>query len=116
MGRGFFNSSKPKYIKTVSFVGCKDANEKELKRKQLISDNAVFLNSALALVTDRDRPFLEDEDYKAFLKYMQSKRMEFVLKNFKKEIVVQRLANIHYFEFTKNFYTKDVMLIFPLST
>ncbi len=31
--------------------------------------------------------------------------MEFVLKNFKKEIVVSRLANIHYFEFTKNFHT-----------
>ncbi len=33
--------------------------------------------------------------------------MEFVLKNFKKEIIVSRLANIHYFEFTKNFHTKD---------
>ena len=33
--------------------------------------------------------------------------MEFVLKNFKREIVVQRLANIHYFEFTSNFHTKD---------
>jgi len=39
--------------------------------------------------------------------------MEFVLKNFKKEIVVQRLANIHYFEFTKNSYTKDDSHDFP---
>ena len=36
MGKGFFNASKPKYIKTVSFVGCKDANEKELKRNKAI--------------------------------------------------------------------------------
>lgn len=76
MGKGFFNASKPKYIKTVSFVACKDANEKELKRKQLISDNAVFLNSALALVTDRDKPFLYEKDLKDFLSYMQSKRPE----------------------------------------
>ncbi len=33
--------------------------------------------------------------------------MEFVLKNFKKDIVVSRLANIHYFEFTSNFHTID---------
>lgn len=33
--------------------------------------------------------------------------MEFVLKSFKKELVVQRLANVHYFEFTPNFHTKD---------
>ncbi len=33
--------------------------------------------------------------------------MEFVLKNFKREITVSRLANIHYFEFTKNFHTLD---------
>ena len=33
--------------------------------------------------------------------------MEFVLKNFKKEIIVSKLANVHYFEFTKNFHTKD---------
>ena len=33
--------------------------------------------------------------------------MEFVLKNFKKEIIVSRLANIHYFEFTKKFHTKN---------
>ena len=39
--------------------------------------------------------------------------MEFVLKNFKKEIAVQRLANIHYFEFTKNFHTKDDSHDFP---
>jgi AraC-like DNA-binding protein len=39
--------------------------------------------------------------------------MEFVLKNFKKEIVVQRLANIHYFEFTKNFHTTNDSHDFP---
>ncbi len=33
--------------------------------------------------------------------------MDFVLKNFKKEINVSRLANIHYFEFTGNFHTLD---------
>ena len=33
--------------------------------------------------------------------------MEFVLKNFKKEIIVTKLANVHYFEFTNNFHTKD---------
>ena len=33
--------------------------------------------------------------------------MEFILKNFKNEINVKRLANIHYFEFTKDFHTKD---------
>lgn len=33
--------------------------------------------------------------------------MEFVLKNFKKEIIVSRLASIHYFEFTENLHTKD---------
>ena len=97
MGRGFFNSTKPKYIKTVSFVGCKDTNEKELKRKQLISDNAVFLNSALALVTDRDRPFLEEEDYKAFLKYMQSKRPE----------VQDRIATLSYIRENRNAWFAD---------
>ena len=39
--------------------------------------------------------------------------MEFVLKNFKKEIVVSKLANVHYFEFTKNFHTKDDSHNFP---
>ena len=76
MGKGFFNIAKPSYIKTVSFGVCKDANERELKRKQFISDNAVFLNSALALVTDRDKPFLYEQDLKNFLNYMQSKRPE----------------------------------------
>lgn len=33
--------------------------------------------------------------------------MEFVLKNFKTEIKVNRLANVHYFEFTPNFHTTD---------
>lgn len=33
--------------------------------------------------------------------------MEFVLKNFKKEINVSRLANVHYFEFTKKFHTQN---------
>ena len=33
--------------------------------------------------------------------------MEFVLKNFKTELTVTRLANIHYFEFTPNFHTTD---------
>jgi AraC-like DNA-binding protein len=31
--------------------------------------------------------------------------MDFVLKPFKEEIIVQRLANIHYFEFTPNYQT-----------
>ena len=97
MGKGFFNVSKPRYIKTVSFVGCKDANEKELKRKQLISDNAIFLNSALALVTDRDRPFLEDEDYRTFLKYMQIKRPE----------VQDRIATLSYIRENRNAWFAD---------
>lgn len=97
MGKGFFNVSKPRYIKTVSFVGCKDANEKELKRKQLISDNAIFLNSALALVTDRDRPFLEDEDYTTFLKYMQIKRPE----------VQDRIATLSYIRENRNAWFAD---------
>ncbi len=33
--------------------------------------------------------------------------MDYVLKHFKTEIKVQRLANIHYFEFTPNFHTTD---------
>lgn len=33
--------------------------------------------------------------------------MEFVLKNFKTEIKVTRLANLHYFEFTPSFHTTD---------
>lgn len=33
--------------------------------------------------------------------------MEFVLKNFKTEVKVNRLANVHYFEFTPNFHTTD---------
>ena len=33
--------------------------------------------------------------------------MEYVLKNFKTEIKVNRLANVHYFEFTPNFHTTD---------
>ena len=33
--------------------------------------------------------------------------MEFVLKSFKSEIKVSRLANVHYFEFTPSFHTTD---------
>lgn len=33
--------------------------------------------------------------------------MQFVLKNFKREMLVQRLANIHYFEFTPSLHTAD---------
>ena len=33
--------------------------------------------------------------------------MQFVLKNFKREMLVQRLANIHYFEFTPTLHTAD---------
>lgn len=33
--------------------------------------------------------------------------MEFILKDFKHEINVTRLANIHYFEFTQKFHTND---------
>lgn len=33
--------------------------------------------------------------------------MDFVLKNFKSEIKVTRLANVHYFEFTPKFHTTD---------
>ena len=32
--------------------------------------------------------------------------MEFILKKFKREIEVTRLANVHYFEFNENFNTK----------
>ena len=32
--------------------------------------------------------------------------MEFVLKNFEMAVVVTRIANIHYFEFTNNYHTK----------
>ena len=32
--------------------------------------------------------------------------MQFVLKNFKREMPVQRLANIHYFEFSPSFHTE----------
>ncbi len=33
--------------------------------------------------------------------------MQFVLKNFKREMLVQRLANIHYFQFTPSLHTAD---------
>jgi len=33
--------------------------------------------------------------------------MEFVLKSFKTELKVTRLANLHYFEFTPSFHTTD---------
>ncbi|MBQ7924360.1 MAG: helix-turn-helix transcriptional regulator [Clostridia bacterium] len=33
--------------------------------------------------------------------------MEFVLKNFQEAIVVNRLANVHYFEFTADYHTKE---------
>lgn len=33
--------------------------------------------------------------------------MEFILKSFKSEIKVNRLANVHYFEFTPSFHTTD---------
>lgn len=33
--------------------------------------------------------------------------MQFVLKSFKREMLVQRLANIHYFEFTPSLHTAD---------
>ena len=32
-------------------------------------------------------------------------RMEFILKNFKEELIVEQLANIHYFEFTPSYHT-----------
>ncbi|MBR5226627.1 MAG: hypothetical protein IKV69_00975, partial [Clostridia bacterium] len=97
MGKGFFNIAKPSYIKTVSFGVCKDANERELKRKQFISDNAVFLNSALALVTDRDKPFLYEQDLKNFLSYMQSKRPE----------VQDRIETLSYIRENRNDWFKD---------
>ena len=31
--------------------------------------------------------------------------MDFVLKNFKNDLKVTRLANVHYFEFTPNYHT-----------
>lgn len=39
--------------------------------------------------------------------------MDFVLKGFKKEITVSKLANIHYFEFTPSFHTTDDSHGFP---
>ncbi len=39
--------------------------------------------------------------------------MDFVLKSFKKEISVGKLANIHYFEFTPSFHTTDDSHGFP---
>ena len=39
--------------------------------------------------------------------------MDFVLKGFKKEISVGKLANVHYFEFTPSFHTTDDSHDFP---
>lgn len=97
MGKGFFSSLKPLYIKNVSFAGCKNVDEKEFLRKQMISDNAVFLNSALALVTDRDKPFLYEKDLKDFLNYMQNKRPE----------VQDRIQTLAYIRENRNTWFKD---------
>lgn len=67
---------KPSYIKHVSFADCKDNKSREQKRKQLVSDNAVFLNSVLGLLTDLKTPFLDERDSKNCENFEKSKRPE----------------------------------------
>lgn len=76
MGKGFFDSQPETYTKDVSFAHCKTKLDIERQRIQLFNDNVIFLNCVVALLTDRDQPFLEDEDYYAFLNYVNSTRPE----------------------------------------
>ena len=74
MGKGLL--FKPSYIKNVSFADCKDNKAREQKREQLVSDNAVFLNSVLGLLTDLKNPFLDKRDSENCDNFEKSKRPE----------------------------------------
>ena len=77
MGKGFFDIPEPKtFAKQVSFLHCTDALQKEKHRKKLFSDNVIFLNSAAALLTDLDTPFLEQKDFENYKNYISSNRPE----------------------------------------
>ena len=76
MGKGFFDDQPETYTKDVSFAHCKTKLDIERQRIQFFNDNVIFLNCVVALLTDRDHPFLEDEDYYAFLQYINSTRPE----------------------------------------
>lgn len=95
MGKGFYNStnqkpaniarpvaqylnptSKADFTRNVSFANCTSHQEKENYRIQLYNDNVIFLQSALALLTDQERPFLQEHDYHNFWRFINSDRPE----------------------------------------
>lgn len=63
------------YTMPVSF-DYNDDYEKELARIQNINDNAIYLNSVISLLTDKDTPFVKDKELSLFLEYVDSKRPE----------------------------------------
>ena len=95
MGKGFYSStnqapaniarpvaqylnptSSADFTKPVSFINCESAQEREDYSIQLYNDNVIFLQSALALLTDQERPFLQERDQYNYWRFINSTRPE----------------------------------------